>query len=219
MFREKEDNVNLDLACEAVLDRASEHNLVALLDKWSMCWKQRGRTRAIGPHAYEKYSTLGFYGHGGVFGISKASEMKRACMAVNHFLRERFPSKTWTSIAVLYNPSMPLHRDILNMIGHANHAVALGNFLEGRVWIEDENGQATTVLETKNGQKLLHGTWIDMHDAPVTFNARKYHMLEKHRGNMWALAAYTPQAFKHAAASHINKLVELGFPVPVLQQA
>ena len=107
------------------------------------------------------------------FGISKASEMKRACMAVNHFLRERFPSKTWTSIAVLYNPSMPLHRDILNMIGHANHAVALGNFLEGRVWIEDENGQATTVLETKNGQKLLHGTWIDMHDAPVMFNARK----------------------------------------------
>ena len=146
--------MNLDLACEAVLDRASEHNLVVLLDKWSMCWKQRGRTRAIGPHAYENYSTLGFYGHGGVFGISKASEMKRACMAVNHFLRERFPSKTWTSIAVLYNPSMPLHRDILNMIGHANHAVALGNFLEGRVWIEDENGQATTVLETKNGQML-----------------------------------------------------------------
>ena len=37
-------------------------------------------------------------------------------------------------------------------------------------------------------------------------------MLEKHRGNMWALAAHTPpQAFKHAAASHINELVELGF--------
>ena len=105
------------------------------------------------------------------------------------------------------------------MIGHANHAVAEENFLEGRVWIEDENGQATTVLETKNGQKLLHGTWIDMHDAPVTFNARKYHMLENHRGNMWALAAYTPQAFKHAAASHINELVKLGFPVPVLRQA
>ena len=34
-------------------------------------------------------------------------------MAVNHSRRERFPSKTWTSIAVLYNPSMPLHRDIL----------------------------------------------------------------------------------------------------------
>ena len=47
------------------MNRASEHNLVALLDKWSTCWKHRGRTRAIGPHAYEKYSTLGFFGHGG----------------------------------------------------------------------------------------------------------------------------------------------------------
>ena len=36
-------------------------------------------------------------------------------------------------------------------------------------------------------------------------------MLEKPRGNMWALAAYTFQAFKHAAALHINELVELGF--------
>ena len=83
-------------------------------------------------------------------------------MAVNHFLRERFPSKTWTSIAVLYNPSMPLHRDILNMTGHANPAVALGNFLEGRVWIEDENGQATTVLETKKWTEAA--SWnVDRH--------------------------------------------------------
>ena len=173
------------------MKRASEHNLVVLLDKWSACWKQRGRTRAIGPHAYEKYSTLGFYAHGGVFGISKASGMKQACIAVNHFLKERFPSQTWTSIAVLYNPSMPLHRDILNMKGHANHAITLGNFMEGRVWVEDENGQASALLETKNGQKVLRGTWIDMHDKAVSFNAQKYHMLEEHRGNMWALAAYT----------------------------
>ena len=110
--------------------------------------------------------------------ISRASEMKQACIAVNHFLRERFPSQTWTSIAVLYNPSMPLHRDILNMIGHANHAITLGNCMEGRVWIEDENGQATALLETKSGQKLLCGTWVDMHDKAVSFNARKKHMLE-----------------------------------------
>ena len=56
---------------------------------------------------------------------------------------------------------MPLHRDILNMIGHANHAITLGNFMEGRVWIEDENGQAAALLETKSGQKLLRGTWVD----------------------------------------------------------
>ena len=48
------------------------------------------------------------------------------------------------------------------MIGHANHAVALGNFLEGRVWIEDENGQATTVLETKKWTEAA--SWnVDRH--------------------------------------------------------
>ena len=40
-------------------------------------------------------------------------------------------------------------------------------------------------------------------------------MVEKHRGNMWALAAYTPQTFKHATNAHIAELMELGFPVPV----
>ena len=181
MSREKENNANLDLACEAVLNRASEHNLVVLLDKWSTYWKHRGRTRAIGPHTCEKYSTLGFYGHGGVFGISKASEMKQACLAVNHFLKERFPSKTWTSIAVLYNPSVLLRRDILNMIGHANHAIALGNLLEGRVWIEDEN--ATTTLETKNGQKPLRGTWIDMHDTSTRGNSNGGKTSRQHVGS------------------------------------
>ena len=141
--------------------------MVALLDKWSICWKHRGRTRAIGPHAYEKYSTLGFHAHGGVFGISRASEMKQACIAVNHFLKERFPNQTWTSIAVLYNPSMPLHRDILNLKGHANHAITLGNFMEGRVWVEDENGQATALLETKSGQKLLRGTGLTCMTKPL----------------------------------------------------
>ena len=86
-LKKKEDDTELDFAREAVMNRASEHNLVSLLDKWSTRWKRRGRTRAIGPHAYEEYCTLGFFGHGGVFDISRASEMKQACIAVNHFLR------------------------------------------------------------------------------------------------------------------------------------
>ena len=48
---------------------------------------------------------------------------------------------------------MPLHRDILNMKGHANHAITLGNFMEGRVWVEDENGQAPALLKRKTVKK------------------------------------------------------------------
>ena len=75
---------------------------------WSRCSTNSQPAGSIvvgaleGPHAYEKHS-----------GISRAFEMKQACIDVNHFLRERFPSQTWTSM--VYNPSMPLHRDILSV--------------------------------------------------------------------------------------------------------
>ena len=142
--------------------------MVRLLDEWSLKWKHKGRTRAVGPGAYEKYCTLGLYAHGGISGISRASNDENACRAINHFLRARFPGKTWTSIAILCNPKMGLHRDLLNLKGHPNHAVTLGAFTGGRVWVEDENGDAAEeVRMTARGrkqrkpQKTLHfGKWL-----------------------------------------------------------
>ena len=54
-----------------------------------------------------------------------------------------------------------------NMVGKLNHAITLGTFNGGRVWIEDEEG---TSIETtsKNGKvRELKGTWIDIHDKPT----------------------------------------------------
>ena len=59
------------------------------------------------------------FGHGGVVGVSNATGLREACAAVNGFLRSRFPKGTWTSIAVLFNPRMGLHRD------NSEHARAL----------------------------------------------------------------------------------------------
>ena len=103
----------MELACRNATEEPSEANLVRLLDLAD--WKRRGRTRAVGPGAYERYATLGLFGHGGVVGVSNATGLREACAAVNGFLRSRFPSGTWTSIAVLFNPRMGLHhRDIQN---------------------------------------------------------------------------------------------------------
>ena len=114
---------------------------------------------------------------------------------MNRFLRTRFPDGTWTSIAVLFNPRMGLRRDIQNMPGHSNHALALGEYTGGRVWIEDDEGDSTARLEDKKGGRELRGRWLDMHDKPVSFDARRYHKeVEPHEGSMWALAAYVPQA-------------------------
>ena len=131
--------------------------------------------------------------------------------------KNRFPDGTWTSIAVLFNPHMGLHRDIQNMIGQPNHAIALGDFTGGRVRIEDDEGDSVTRLATKKGERELRGRWLDMHDKPVSFDARRYHMVEPHQGSMWALAAYVPQAYARATDQHRQALREAGFPLPTLQ--
>ena len=60
--------------------------------------------------------------HGGIIGISKASGQREACAAINAFLKDKFANRTWTSIAVLRNPKIGLHRDVCNLAGHLNHA-------------------------------------------------------------------------------------------------
>ncbi|OLP75962.1 hypothetical protein AK812_SmicGene44168 [Symbiodinium microadriaticum] len=162
----------MELACRNLTEKPSEANLVKLLDLWSTEWKHQGRTRAVGPGAFDKYCTLGLFGHGGVCGVSNATARQAACAAVNHFLKSRFPQGAWASIAVLFNPHMGLHRDIQNMIGQPNHAIALGEFSGGRVWIEDDEGESTAWLEDKKGGRELRGRWLDMHDKPVSFEAR-----------------------------------------------
>ena len=207
---------SMELVCRNLTEKPSEANLVKLLDLWSTEWKHQGRTRAVGPGAFDKYCTLGLFGHGGVCGVSNATARQAACAAVNRFLKSRFPQGAWASIAVLFNPHMGLHRDIQNMIGQPNHAIALGEFSGGRVWIEDDEGDSTAWLEDKKGGRELRGRWLDMHDKPVSFDARRYHKVEPHEGSMWALAAYVPQAYARATEQHRQALREAGFPLPAL---
>ena len=71
----------LSSTCEAIMQTPSEERLVALLDQWSLQWTWRGRQRAIGAGAYERYCTLGLYAFGGnAPNVSKASSMKERSM-------------------------------------------------------------------------------------------------------------------------------------------
>ena len=48
-------DMNPDLLAAAVHTEPTEANMVRLLDEWSLKWKQKGRIRAVGLGAYEKY--------------------------------------------------------------------------------------------------------------------------------------------------------------------
>ena len=79
----------MERACLNATEGPSEANLVKLLDLWSAGWKHRRRTRAVEPGAYERYATLGLFGHGGVVDMSNATGLREACSAVNRFLKSR----------------------------------------------------------------------------------------------------------------------------------
>ena len=80
--RKKKQTMEIDLLAAAVHSEPIEANLVHLLDEWSSTWKCKGRTRAIGPGAYEKCCTLVLDAHGSVSGISRTSDNEDACRSV-----------------------------------------------------------------------------------------------------------------------------------------
>ena len=107
---------------------------------------------------------------------------------------------------------MGLRRDLLNLKGHMNHAITLGSFSGGRVWVEDENGSFPAEVKLRTKTRSLMGMWHDIHDKPITFDARRFHQVEQREGHMWALAAYVPQAFRWISDENVERFLSLNFP-------
>ena len=188
----------MELACRNATEKPSEANLARLLDLWSADWKHRGRTFRA------RRGGRGLQCHGPAGGLRSRQRLSPQPLSEAHLDVHRRALQ----------PRMGLHRDIQNMPGHLNHALALGDYTGGRVWIEDHEGDSTAWLADKKRERELRGRWLDMHDQPVSFDARRYHMVEPHEGSMWALAAYVPQAYARATEQHRQALREAGFPLP-----
>ncbi|OLP85442.1 hypothetical protein AK812_SmicGene33582 [Symbiodinium microadriaticum] len=100
---------------------------------------------------------------------------------------------------------------------------AVNGFLRGRfpngtritrlLWETTQEGGCGSKTTTETPQPGWN-RWLDMHDKPVSFDARRYHMVEPHEGSMWALAAYVPPAYARATEQHRQALREAGFPLP-----
>ena len=76
------------------------------------------------------------------------------------------------------------------------------------MWVEDENGDAPAKVQMKTKTRALIGSWHDVHDKPITFNARHFHP------HMWALTACTPRAFLWMKDDDASRLASLDFPLP-----
>ena len=128
----------MEQACQAVMEHPTKHNLV---ECWSLVTAMEAQRVENG------LSVLGL-----IFRPVQSLDRKEACVALNHFLRDRFQGGKWTLLAVILNSRIGLHCNMGNMIGMPNHAIALGNFTGGQVWVEDDEGMLPNkvVIEKQN---------------------------------------------------------------------
>ena len=153
---------SMELACRNATEEPSEANLVKLLDLWSAGWKRRGRTRAVGPGAYERYATLGLFRARGC-----GRRLERDGPVGSLHRREPL------SADPLPGRHLDVHRRAFqsphgSAPRHPEHARALescagsGEYTGGRVWIEDDEGGSTAWLEDKKGGRELR---VEPHKA------------------------------------------------------
>ena len=196
----------MEAACRNVTEEPSEANLVRLLDLWSADWKHRG---APEPWGLEPTKGTQRWGFSGTAGWSGCLGCLCSCERLSQeLLSERPPD-------VHRPPHGPAPR-------HSEYARALKSCACSRrqhrragVDRRRRGGFRGLAGRQKRGREL-RGRWLDMHDKPVSFDARRYHMVEPHESSMWALAAYVPQAYARATEQHREALEEAGFPLPAV---
>ena len=49
-------------------------------------------------------------------------------------------------------------------------------------------GRLHSLAGRQEGGRELRGRWLDMHDKPVSFDARRYYKVEPHEGNKFSAA-------------------------------
>ena len=65
--------------------------------------------------------------------------------------------------------------------------------------VEDDEGEFPAEVMMRKKVRSLIGTWHDIHDKPITFDARRFHQLESRtpRRSYVGLGGIHPRAFKH----------------------
>ena len=141
------------------------------------------------------------YAHGGISGISRALNDESACRAVNKFLRSKFSGQDF-------------HRDSLqSQDGPSSRPSDFKRTFQSRdhsgfiYWRSNKNGDAPAKVQMKS--KIQVGSW---HDSMTnqSLSTLVAFIKSSREDHMWALAAYTLQAFKWLTNKNAKRLSSLG---------
>ena len=132
----------------ALPDAESFAKACRLKGDFSCCWKVARVTPLMlsmsfvtlfpQPIRMAEAFAFGVYAYGAL--LESTNLTKRHCefaRYLNCFLRLRDNDTRWSSLALNCNAEMKPHKDVHNLVGSMNLIVGFGDYVDGKVWIED----------------------------------------------------------------------------------
>ncbi|CAE7346353.1 unnamed protein product [Symbiodinium sp. KB8] len=140
---------------------------------------------------------------------SLTSKLPKTVSYLNAFLRARFPSLPWTSVALSHNEMSSIHADS-NEPGTDNGTIGLGSYKGGGLWLECDGGGVKS--PSKCADKFLWGRVANTRESPFIFNGRTRHATMPWEGDRWVLTVYVVGGSACLPHSSWGTLDNLGFP-------
>ena len=163
-------------------------------------------------------SILGAYCHGGLKGVTRASQVHPAlCKYLNEYMRHNCPAGTqpeWTALMVMVADSVTVHRDVRNEPGSLNF---VSHVTTRDLWVEGAHvgeSSETALPVTQEGPRggTLCGSTMTVGQGVVGFDPKRHHALLP--ATNWVIAGYSPLGSYGFEGTNATTLQTLGFRFP-----
>ncbi|OLP81882.1 putative transposon protein [Symbiodinium microadriaticum] len=169
------------------------------------------------PQPQEGYTTFGAFQHGGVLGITNATkENPELTRKIAQLVSLVFPEEVFTSVTVVRNARMPVHKDSYNDRNTYNLVIPLNVTSDAGVWQVLRPGDpfqgSYMPMEVKG--KEVPGQFQALKNEVKIRPDRLHCAVQPSEGPRLLLAAYTVGGWKKLKAEQVERLTELGLQVP-----
>ncbi|CAE7215856.1 GIP [Symbiodinium sp. CCMP2592] len=163
------------------------------------------------------YVNLGAYQHGGITSITVATEkFSHEAELATSLLKKDHPGKVFTSVALVKNATMPLHRDAFNMKSTVNLVSPLKVSKGSSVWQEMKPGDEFygKYKAMWFREKEIPGQLFSV-EKPTTVRPDRLHApLRGEDGDRIVIIGYTVSKWEKLYDHQCEDLMELGFQLP-----
>ena len=163
--------------------------------------------------------TAGLWAHGNMQGVTKDSQrFPHTVKYLNSFVKSKSDG-TWTSLVLLRDVRMTLHKDCHNAKDSASLTVSFGSFggHGGELWVAGpgENVDQVKKVRVDPTGRRIEGHLVDTFQKPYQLNPKVQHATQPWTGVRWCLSCYTSRAYENLGKDEQKTLLDLGFPLPV----